>query len=312
MSRGPLFAILVATVAAVLAALSLAPTAVASFIVARNAHHPTLKLSKRGYALVQYTLSDGSFHNVFFWGAVNGVANPNLGRRQERFKNDYTGGWARFGNAKRWKTVRDACRPYDGPPLVLFVAGCKAPDGSYWALQEWVRLAPMRGLPPFKPEQTAVELHLSHWSGALPLLEVWPNWTYRGRWQGFFGRLTYQGSPVFGNQSSSFGQYVFIDTFNSVYGPGWKHDAAKALHMRSGAFCYSFVPQRPPPDYPTHAVRGPGLGQRHRVAVVGPGVMPIVRWEGPRLGAYNPVRDQQINRIFDGVLGGDRVCAKER
>ena len=118
--------------------------------------------------------------------------------------------------------------------------------------------------------------------------------------------------PVFGTQASGFGQYVYIDTFKSIYGPGWKHDAAKALHRPNGAFCYSFVPQYTPAGYPVHELRGPGLGERHRIRASGPGVTPIVEWGGPRLGPYDPVQDAQINGIFDQVLAGDRVCAKER
>jgi hypothetical protein len=301
----------VLVLAGVALCLSLAPAAGASYIVARNATLPTLEVNRAGYALVQYR-ADRKRRHVFLWGAVNGVANEDLGARQVRFQYDTTGGWVAFGNAKRWKRFRDACRPYDGPDLPFFVAGCRASDGSYWALQEWVRLAPMRGLPPFRPEQTARELHVSHWNGPLPSLEVWPNWTYAGRWQGFFGRLTYRGEPVYGSESSSFGQYAFIDTHNSIYGPGWKHDAGKALHRRNGAFCYSFVPQHPPRDYPTHELRGPGLGDRHRVNVVGPGVTPIVGWEGSRLGSYDPAADAKINALFDRIMTGDRVCAKER
>src|SRR5919201_769213 len=114
----------------------------------------------------------------------------------------------------------------------------------------------MRGFAPFKPEQTAVELHLSHWSGDLPKLEVWPHWTYGGSLQGFFGRLTYQGQPVYGTRSPSptvsdpFAVNVFIDTFNSIYGPGWKHDTAINTHTRNGGFCYTFVAQSPPGGYP--------------------------------------------------------------
>jgi hypothetical protein len=292
--------------------LSLVPTSRASFIVDRNVKNPTLKVNRSGYALVQYARSDGKRRNVFLWGAVNGVANEDLGVAQVKFKYDTTGGWLAFQNAKRWKQFRDGCRAYDGPALPFFVAGCKAPDGSYWALQEWVRLAPMRGLPPFKSEQTARELHVSHWTGAPPLLEVWPNWTYGGRWQGFFGRLTYHGLPVYGRQSSSFGQYAFIDTYDSIYGPGWRHDSAIALHRRNGAFCYSFVPQYPPRTYPTRDLRGPGLGDRHRLSVVGPGVTPIVRWEGRRLGPYDPAADAVFNAMFDRIMVGDKFCARER
>ena len=60
-------------------------------------------------------------------------APPDPGRKQVEFKLDYSGG---YGTYKRdvWKTFKDACRPYDGPDLQWFVAGCKAADGSYWAL----------------------------------------------------------------------------------------------------------------------------------------------------------------------------------
>lgn len=294
-------------------ALSLVPVAGASFIVDRNARHPTLKVNAGGVALVQFVRQNGQRRNFLAWGGLNGVANEDLGKSQVEFQVDYTGGWAAFGKPRYWKRFRDACRPYDGPVIVLFVAGCTAPDGSLWALQEWVRLAPMRGVAPFKPSQSAVELHLSHWAGPLPSLEVWPNWTYGGRLQGFFGRLTYHGLPAYGSQRSAFGQYVYIDTFNSIYGPGWKHDAAEALHRKNGAFCYSFVPQYTPPGYPVHERRGPGLGERHRVRVSGPGVTPIVEWEGARLGRYDPLQDAWINGVFDRVVGrGDRVCARER
>ena len=212
----------------------------------------------------------------------------------------------------------NACRPYDGPDLVGFVAGCKAADGTYWALQSWVRLAAVCGFAPFKKEHTDVELHISDWSGALPVLDVWPNWTYGGSLQGFFGRLTYDGRLVYGTRSPSptvtdlFARNVYIETLNSIYGDGWKRDSAVNTHRPSGAFCYTFVAQPPPPGYPSTGPRGPGLGQRHRVTVMGPGVTPIVRWEGSRLGTYNAVHDARINRVFDQVLGSDKRCEPER
>ena len=71
---------------------------------------------------------------------------------------------------------------------------CKAPDGTYWAVQAWQRLLPMRGFAPWLPDQGKLEFHVSHWSGPLAQFEVSQNWTYGGRWQGLFGRLTYRGS----------------------------------------------------------------------------------------------------------------------
>jgi hypothetical protein len=208
------------------------------------------------------------------------------------------------------------CGRYDGPDLVWLVAACKAPDGSYWALQAWRRLQPMRGFAPFRPRHLAVELHLSHWTGALPSLEVSPNWTYGGRLQGLFGRLVYAGSPVYKAASAvrpnRYQRYVYIDTFNSRYGAGWKRDTAIATHRGNGAFCYSFVPQAPPAGYPSSAPRGPGNGERHRVTVIGPGVTPIVQWEGRGLGPYDPAGDLIFNSVFDRFLSGDPVCTRER
>ena len=52
------------------------------------------------------------------------------------------------------------------------MAACKAPDGSYWALQAWQPYLPHRGYPPWLPRQTQFELHISHWTGQLAQLEV--------------------------------------------------------------------------------------------------------------------------------------------
>jgi hypothetical protein len=303
---GGLVAITLATTVAV-------PVAQASQTVARNAVGPRLHVDGSGRALVTFERA-GRPVAVLAWGAVNALP-PTSGTPQTSFRLDYAAR-RRYGAAVLRRQFRNGCRDYDGPGLVWLVAACKAPDGSYWALQAWQRLQPMRGIAPFRPQHSAVELHLSHWTGPLPVLEVSPNWTYGGSWQGLFGRLTYAGVPVYKAPSpmrpNRYQRYAYIDTYNSAYGPGWKRDAAKATHVGNGAFCYSFVPQKPPPGYPTSEPRGPGNGERHRVTVMGPGVTPIVQWEGAGLGGYDPVRDQLFNSVFDRFLSGDRVCVRER
>ena len=277
----------------------------------------TLRVNPRGEALISYTRSSGAPRHVLVWGAIN-AREPNPDRPQVKFSFDYSGGLRHYGAAV-WKRFRDRCRPYDGPRLELLVAACKAPDGSYWALQRWQRLLPMRGFAPWLPSQRAHELHVSHWSGPLPVLEASPNWTYGGAFQGVFGRLTYLGRPVYGFRTPSstrndpYARFVYIDTFNSMYGPGWKHDTGIVTHTRNGAFCYSFAPQAPPPGYPSRTPRGPGNGERHRLTVMGPGVTPVVRWEGKGLGRDDRGRDAEFNRRFDQLVGpDDRVCARER
>src|SRR5262249_29575084 len=179
-----------AALLAVVAGAALPAASSASMILGdREASAPTIEAQGRGIALVEYTTKAGLHRHVLLRGAVNAVANPTVGSRQEAFRVDYSGGWKSQHNPDYWRTFRDACAPYDGPALPFFVAGCKAPDGSYWALQSWQRNLPMRGFDPWTAQQTAVELHVSHWSGALPTLEVYQHYTYGNKLQGFFGPL---------------------------------------------------------------------------------------------------------------------------
>jgi hypothetical protein len=294
-------------------ALALPTTAGASLILGdRDVSAPALAVNENGVALVSYRSPAGLVRHVLVRGAVNGVANPALAARQRAFQVDYSGG------AGSWRAFRDACRRYDGPRLPFFVAGCTAPDGSYWALQRWQRNLPVRGIAPWTAAQRAVELHVSHWSGPLPVLEIDRHWTYSRTHQGFFGRLTYLGNPVFGTRTASarvvdpFARNISIDTFDSSFGSGWRHDTAIATHTGNGGFCYSFVPQPLPPGYPETGSRGDGLGTQFRVSVIGPGVLPIVQWVGPTLTGFDPTAQAAATRRFDELLGTDRHCVPER
>jgi hypothetical protein len=278
----------------------------------------TLAVDGKGEALVSYTREDGQVRHVLVWGAINALP-PSQDMPQVKFHFDYSGGWKSRGRVIA-DSFRNRCLPYDGPPLVFEVAACKAPDGSYWAVQAWYRLLPMRGFAPWLPDQGKLEFHVSHWSGPLARLDVSQNWTYGGRWQGLFGRLTYGGSPVYGFSTPSstrrgdgYARYVYIDAHDSVYGKGWRHDTAIVTHVGNGAFCYSFVPQVPPAGYPNKEPRGPAIGDMHRVTVLGPGVTPDVGWVGRSLGTYDPVEDASFNTLFDHWVGADdRVCTNER
>ncbi len=280
---------------------------------------PTLKVNARGTALVEYTTTAGIRRHILVWGAINGLAHQGgPGSRQQRFELDYSGGWKSRQNPRYWRTLRNACGPYDGPKLPFFVTGCTAPDGSHWALQAWRRNLPMRGFAPWTAKQRGVELHVSHWSGATAELQVYRHWTYRRAHQGIFGRLLYRGKPVYGTRTASatvrdeWARNVSIDTFDSDYGPGWKHDTAIATHTGNGGFCYSFVRQAPPAGYPSSRPRGTGLGKRHRVSVIGPGVTPIVQVTLPRLTRFDAAAQRAATRRFDEILGGDAHCAPER
>jgi hypothetical protein len=278
----------------------------------------SLKANAKGEALITYRRSDGLVRHVLVWGALNARA-PSSDVPQVRFKWDYAGGWGKYRNGKYWQRFRDACRPYDGPQLALLVAACKAPNGTYWTIQAWQRRLPLLGFDPWLPEQSNWELHVSHWSGELPVLEVYPNWTYDGAWQGIFGRYSYLGAPVFGFGATAkgvpkdkYGRNLYIDTFNSAYGPGWKREAGILTHRGTGTFCHSFVPQRPFASYPSQDVRPAASGEQYRVTAGGPGVTPVMQTEIGGLTAADRSRDAEFNATFDRVMAGDRTCASER
>jgi len=300
------------------ALVSVSPTTASRPLYDANVRFLSLEVNGKGEALLSYRRSDGRLRNVLVWGALN-ARPPTAGVGQVQFKFDYAGGWGKYRNGKYWSTFKNRCRAYDGPKLPLFVAGCKAPDGTYWTIQAWQRRLPNLGFDPWLPYHTNLELHVAHWSGELPVLEVYPNWTYDGAWQGIFGRLTYLGVPVHGFSATDkgvpkdfYGRNLHIDTLNSPYGSGWKREAGILTHKGTGTFCHSFVPQRPFAWYPSQATRPAAPGERYRVSVSGPGVTPVLQVEIPGLTGADRQRDTEFNSVFDEVMAGDRVCAPER
>ena len=71
------------------------------------------------------------------------------------------------------------------------------------------------------------------------------------------------------------------------------------------------MPQAPPAGYPSAKPNGTGLGKRHRVSAIGPGVTPIVQATLPRLKRYDAVAQREATQQFDAILGGDEHCAPE-
>lgn len=262
-------------------ALAAAGPAHASMIVDRNATRVSLRVDGAGFAVVSYR-ARGRTRRVLAWGAING---------QVRFKLDYSGG-------SRWRHVR-SCLPYDGPRLAWLVKACKAPDGTYWALQRWQRLLPTR---------TATELHLSHWSGPLPQLDIYLDWVMRGRYHHLFGRYHYNGKPIHGFRTTRtgrpldpFGRNIYLDVWGSARGRRWVRENAFLTHRPGGTFCYGFYPR---------SGRPPGHGERYRATAIGPGVTPDAYWEQMGLGGYDPQREADMNRLQDVLMAGDRLCRR--
>ena len=282
---------------ALLAVLVLAVPDVAagSYLVTRNPGQPTLKLDAEGRALVSY-VDRGARKHVLLWGAVNALP-PKQGSRQVEFRIDYSGGFESLKRKQYFRSIKNVCGRYDGPALPWFVAGCKAPDGSYWALQSWQRMLPNLGIAPWKPTQSVQELHISHWTGPLPVIDARLNWSWSGRFRQIVGTYTYAGSPVYGFNVSNVGapldswaRNLYLDTMDSAYGAGWKRENSFLAQQTNGRFCYSLGPRDPAqggfPGYPAVGPRQ-GTGTRYRISALGPGVTPIVAWEAPDPGAFD-------------------------
>ena len=69
--------------------------------------------------------------------------------------------------------------------------------------------------------------------------------------------------------------------------------------------------QKPFAGYPSQAPRPSARGERYRISVMGPGVTPVLMWEGAGLPPYKTV-EARANASFDRIMAGDRICARER
>ena len=283
----------------VLVAAVAASNAFASELIDRNAASVKLAVNAHGEALLTYH-AEGKLKHVLAAGATNAIA-PTQARKQVEFKLDYAGGWGKY-HRDYWKTFGARCGAYDGPALHWMVTACKAPDGSYWAVQKWQRMLPNYGLAP-NASSGVWELRLSHWTGDIAQLSVNTDWAWH-QWDHLYGTFTYGGSPVYGFKSKpsgepldTFGRNLYVDTLNSAYGTGWKRENSFLVHNPTGAFCYSVNP---------HGNRPAGKGQRYRATIIGPGVTPDVYWEGAAPGAYDRGADLIANDAITQL--GDKLC----
>ena len=291
--------VVAATSVAVLGAGTLAAPASASQLIDRNASDVHLAVNRKGEALITYRVA-GKVKHVLAWNAENAIA-PTLARLQVSFSLDYAGGWGKY-RTDYWKTFANVCHSYAGPTLAWKVTACTAPDGSHWALQAWQRGLPDLGRAP-TAAQTQWELRLSHWSGPLPVLSIELNWAYK-RFDHLYGTLTYAGQSVYGFHSTpggapldSFGRNIYLDTYDSAYGSGWKRENSFLTHKSSGAFCYGFYP---------HGSSPAGNGTSYRATVEGPGVTPDVMCQGAAPGPFDATAQAAANASIRAL--GDNQC----
>ena len=280
-----------------------ADSAHASQLIDRNARNVRLAVAADGKTAVLSYRAHGRRWHVRAWGAINArFPNPRVGQVQFRIRRDA-------------RPIRSHCLRYDGPPLPWLVKACKAPDGSYWAVQRFQRRLPNFGYRTSTSWRRAWALHLSHWTGPLAVLEAWSDWSWSGRFHHLFGRLTYLGRPVHGFRTTrqgarldKYGRVVYTDTLGSRYGRGWRRENSFVTHRPTGVFCYTFRPRG--------GRRVAGRGVRYRLTIEGPGVTPdVVRYlDGlPNYNGRNAVHVQHertMNVLQDRITVGDRLCRK--
>jgi len=175
------------------------------------------------------------------------------------------------------------------------------PNGEHWAVQVVQRMVPNMGAKPRTVLQRAQEIHISHWTDPyLPVLWLKMGWGVYGAansvYDSMYGKLTCNGWNVYGakatklgNPLDKYGRNIFVD----VRSADWKRSGAFTMagnwhrfnsflsHKPNGAFCASVFPK-------LFGITRPGFDriERYRAFVEGPGVTPIVKWEGPPPGYY--------------------------
>jgi hypothetical protein len=115
-----------------------------------------------------------------------------------------------------------------------------------------------------------------------------------------------------GNPLDTYGRNIYVDTYNSAYGAGWKRENSFLTHRPNGNFCYGFYKHNLPSWYPNAgALRPAGNGARYRATVIGPGVTPDVRWSAAGLSDYDPnnpdhvQHESDMNALGDSLIAGD-------
>jgi hypothetical protein len=260
----------------------------ASEIVGRNVYAPKLQVDRNGTALVTYRVAGGGLRHVLYWDGVDWT---------DEFKRDYSGGWK--SHRADWKHFHDVCGAYSGPAVPLAVTTCTMPDGSHWALQKWARLWANYG-----GHAAAMELHVSHWTGDVGVLDIHTDWGYHGMWRHLWGTFSYHGKAVFGLHHTAAGvptdkqgRNVYVDYHQNGM---WQRENGFLTHDYQGLanFCYLFS---------RHAGRV-GNGDQYRATAIGPGVSPIVRSQFAPPGEYDEAADARANAQQRELFGGDRRC----
>lgn len=306
----------VAALAAVLA-VTLVPSAIGSVLIARSATNVSVRVISGGKAVLLFT-QNGQRRAVLAWGALNARAHPKCGKLHGPMCGpaQVDMSHARLSPtghmAKKILGMRNLCKPYDGPKLPYYIAGCEAPDGSYWGVQSWERLGPVCT----RADDGAPELRLSHWRGPVAKLRITLDWHTPHphvddpiHYDHLFGQYTYQGDPVYGLNwnnlgvpSDGYGRVIYIFSHDAMCGgKGWIHNENGMSLPWQGQFCHTYAPKGTKHFLST--------GDMYRAVAMGPGVTPDVGWGPvPALDIFDPVAEMQANAMQKKLSKGSKFC----
>ena len=287
-----------------LAVLACTGTASASTLVTRNPQGPVrLEVNRSGVAMMTVRVG-GRVQHILAWGAIN--------MSRGRLRLDFSGGQGESG--AHWHAFTNVCGPYTGEQFAgieMAVAKCTAPDGSHWAVQQW-----MRSVRNYGGSTAAVEVRISHWKGPVADLEVYADWSRYGpskgiKWPHLFGTYTWQGLPIAVGEATpegvpldDEGRNLYLDSLNPDYGyPAgkrvWKRVNGFLANRPHGQFCFEIGPKG-------EASRLSGISSlnRYRMTASGPGVTPDIRvyFDGPP-SPYDPYWQLSMNEVQRQVVG---------
>jgi hypothetical protein len=141
------------------------------------------------------------------------------------------------------------------------------------------------------------------------LLQAYPRWSkfYSGtrarsatkHFPILFGSLTFAGVGVygpgnsFGSPTNEFGRNVYIDTFDSDYGRGWRRVMGVLTQRKNGTFCYEFSKKGG-----SKGKTGVSRENLYRMTVIGPSLTPVLsqKIKGPKFDYggpnYKPLKEK--------------------
>jgi hypothetical protein len=256
----------------------------ASYLVTRNAQGISLRIAGTT-AIVGYT-TYGSRHHALLSGAVNAVRRAQVSRKSRSACATASAERAADRAGRTPARSSSSALPLATDPTAV-IGRCKRGGGSSRTSAACAhRGSCTRPIGPATCRNSR-----------------WLDWSYAGRYQHLFGRYTYRGVPVHGFSSTHRGsprdaywRNLYLDTYDSSYGQGWRRENSFLSHKGTGVFCYGFYPHR----------GRRGTGSAYRLVVQGPGVTPLVSWTAESQGAFDPDLDSEMNALQRSL--GDRLC----